>query len=81
MHIPVVCKTCGLPTGHISSIYLEVKKALVKEELRKLDVPAARAALTPDLKLTMKKVLEDLQIREDCCRATITTALDFCDYY
>ncbi len=80
MLTPVVCK-CGLPVADVATVYREIRQQRAKEALKKNNCTPPQAMISPNLNIDMSDVLKDLRVDRDCCRTTLTTAMDFRDHH
>ena len=81
MLTPVRCITCGLPCGDVAAVYRKIRQDRARTELKKKDCHPAQSVIHTEMEIVLTDVLEALGINFDCCRRTITTAMDFRDYY
>jgi len=86
MLIPVVCPTCGMPIGDVSTAFRKmcrerVKKMMAdyKQESRELIPSQLTADSTRELNLEL--LLDELGVIYGCCRTALVTGMNFADYY
>jgi DNA-directed RNA polymerase subunit N (RpoN/RPB10) len=81
MLVPILCLTCGCPIGDKEDLFRHARAARVKAVLASRKTTATQAAVDAGLQIDCSDILDRLGIREDCCRAHLTSAMIFLDYY
>lgn len=69
MLIPIVCFTCGCSIGDKEDLYNHLKKEKIKEKKQ------------PDDDVDCSKILEMLDISNDCCKMHFISNMKITDYY
>jgi DNA-directed RNA polymerase subunit N (RpoN/RPB10) len=72
---------CRLPVGDIAAIFNMIRYERVKEALKKAGVVPSQASADMFLQIDMSDVFEDLGVEDDCCRGSLTTAIDMREVY
>lgn len=68
MLVPILCFTCGCSIGDKEDLFIHLKNEKKEKE--------------PDNEeLDCSDILDILDIKNDCCRMHIITAINFVDYY
>lgn len=80
MHIPVRCKTCGMPINDKATIYLAALAEKVKAELKRKNITPAEAEIS-DFQVKVGDILDKLHLHAICCRNTMITTMNHADYY
>ena len=81
MLVPVLCFTCGCPTGDVDCIFRHLRAARVRTILGERGTTATQAAIDAGLQIDCSEDLTRLGITNDCCRKVLSTAMIFSDYY
>jgi DNA-directed RNA polymerase subunit N (RpoN/RPB10) len=81
MLYPVVCFTCGLPLDDRAALFSVMRAKRVRKILAARGTVATQAAIDPNLNIDCVDILEALDVRNDCCRMHLVTAMIFTDYY
>lgn len=68
MLVPIVCFTCGLPLADKEDLFKYLKSEYIKNNDYNEEIDCM-------------KILDILQIINDCCRMHLVTSLTFTDYY
>jgi len=82
MLFEVTCH-CGRSIGDLYPLYCEMRREVVDEELKRLnrDIAPDRAHLIQDFKPQLGNVLDQLEIKLECCRTRFLTSVDFESLY
>jgi len=78
MIIPVVCFTCGR-SFDLAYIFKERMAESIKGQIGDTEPRYVNSDIT--MKIDLSELFNKLQIKNDCCRCHISTALSFSDYY
>ena len=81
MLTPVVCVTCGCPIGDREDLFRHMRTQRVREILASRGTTPAQASADAGLQIECGDILDALEVRNECCRAHLTTAMIFSDYY
>lgn len=81
MLTPVTCQTCGIPVGDVEDLFRVMRAALAHAMLEKQGTTPTQAAADPGLQIACGEIFDRLEIRGDCCRKTLNTAMIFSDHY
>ena len=87
MIIPIRCFGCGKPIAHL---WIKYKKRIQEEYLKELkeqglesnppDSKVIIHTIDDDLKKTVEgKVLDELELKRQCCRRIMLTHVDLCE--
>ncbi|VVB70841.1 RNA polymerases N / 8 kDa subunit [uncultured archaeon] len=78
MIIPVRCFTCGR-SFDLAYIFKEHMSKLIQTQIGETEPRYVNSDITMNIDLS--NLFNKLQIKNDCCRCHISTALSFTDYY
>jgi DNA-directed RNA polymerase subunit N (RpoN/RPB10) len=81
MLVPIVCFTCGCALGDKDDLFRHMRGERVAALLRERGTTPTQAAVDPDLQVDCGDILDLLDVRNDCCRTHLVTAMIFSDYY
>lgn len=81
MLTPVVCFTCGCAVGDKAGIFRHLRAERVRTILAERGTVPERVMADSGLQIDCSDILDSLQIRHDCCRKTIATAMIYTDWY
>ena len=81
MLTPIVCFTCGAPTGDVEDLFQAMRAARVRAVLAERGTAATQAAVDAGLQIDCSEILTRLGITHDCCRKVLVTAMLYGDYY
>lgn len=79
MLTPVQCVTCGYPVGDVAKPFRHIRAELIQKQTG--SVLNTKAEIDPSLKVDCTKIFEMLHVKSDCCRAVLTTSIEFSKYY
>ena len=81
MLVPVICFTCGFPTGDVEDMFHKMRAERVRAVFGERGGSAAQAGSDAGLQIDCGDILTQLGINHDCCRVSLVTAMIFSDYY
>ncbi|HVE13554.1 MAG TPA: hypothetical protein VNI01_09190 [Elusimicrobiota bacterium] len=83
MLTPVVCFTCGMPTGDVAALFRSLRALMVEKALAALGTLIDFAPVDPGLQLDCDAIFEALGVgrERECCRKVLATAKIFTDSY
>jgi len=81
MLVPVQCLTCGCPIGDVEDLFRHMRAERVRKILAERGTTATQAAADAGLQIDCSDILQVLGIVNDCCRAHLTSTMNFLDYY
>ncbi len=77
MFIPPLCITCGYPIGDIAELFEYLMKKKHTNHTNRSD----HANHTSHTELNNTDIFDQLQIRNSCCRVSLSMAVQFHNYY
>ena len=81
MLTPVICFTCGCSVGHVEELFRVMRTRKIIKELELRNTIPTHAAIDAGLQIDMSDILDKLNIRYECCRIRLATAMIHKDYY
>lgn len=81
MLVPILCFTCGCAIGDKADLFRHMRAKRVREILKSRGTTATQAAADAGLQIDCEDILDLLEIRNDCCRGHLVSAMVFADYY
>jgi DNA-directed RNA polymerase subunit N (RpoN/RPB10) len=78
---PLIVCYCGREIGCLYPLYSELRRRKIFAELGDVDIDPDVAIFTPELQVEMGDILDQLNLKLQCCRARMLTQVPFYDVY
>lgn len=75
MLFPVVCFTCGTSLGEHELVFLRLRREKLAAARKKYDVAPGRELCVPGFSVALGAELDELGLRNECCRTRMLTAV------
>jgi len=76
---PMCCYECGLPLSNIKEAFDMLRQIKTIEHDQKDPTHVSKRILNSELTVTLEDVFDALCVRRYCCRAHLTTSVNFHD--
>jgi hypothetical protein len=70
-----------MPVGDVDVLFRAMRAKLAEQVLRDRKTLPTQAAIDAGLAIDCGPILDALRVRNDCCRKTLVTAMEFQEYY
>jgi DNA-directed RNA polymerase subunit N (RpoN/RPB10) len=81
MLIPCVCFTCGYPIGDVDDLFRTMRARRAEQIVKERKTAPSNVAFDVGLQIDCSDIFDSLNIRHDCCRKSLASAMRFSDYY
>jgi hypothetical protein len=78
---PVICQSCGWPLGDVAKAFNEARNIKIQAILTTTNIRPEQAIISPDFQVDCTDIFEKIQIFNQCCKKSLTCAMDFTQYY
>lgn len=81
MYFTNSCASCGMPIGDIAAPFSLMRAQKMKDIMAKHKTTQYMMFANKKISIDLTDIFDIFKIKNDCCRAHLSTSIDFYSYY